>query len=183
MMDDKRYAMAVDIETCVGCTACVLACKTENNVAEGFARDWITTQVSGTFPDLQMTIQSERCNHCEDAPCVTVCPTGASYIGPGGIVLVDHAKCTGCKACIVACPYDARFIDPDKGAVDKCTFCIHRIENGIPTTSCQEICPTESIYFGDLNDPTSEVSRLLETREHYTLAPDAGTRPKHFYLK
>jgi Fe-S-cluster-containing dehydrogenase component len=85
--------------------------------------------------------------------------------------------------CIAACPYDARYIDPNTGAVDKCTFCVHRIENGVPTTSCQDVCPTRSIVFGDLNDPNSEISRLLATREHYTLAPDAGTRPKHFFLK
>jgi Fe-S-cluster-containing dehydrogenase component len=83
---------------------------------------------------------------------------------------------------MAACPYGARFIDPDVGAIDKCTFCVHRVENGSPTTSCQEICPTGSIYFGDLNDPDSEVSRLLATRDHYVLKPEAGTKPRHFYL-
>ena len=111
----KRYAMVVDTRTCVGCAACVIACKTENDVAEGFSRDWIFTETSGTFPNLEMEIRSERCNHCEDAPCVSVCPTGASHYGPGGTVLVNRAKCTGCKACIAACPYDARFIDPRTG--------------------------------------------------------------------
>jgi Fe-S-cluster-containing dehydrogenase component len=104
-------------------------------------------------------------------------------VGPGGIVLVDADKCTGCKACIAACPYDARFVDPRTGTVDKCTFCVHRVENGIPTTACQEICPTESIYFGDVNDPDSEISRVLRTREHYTLLPEAGTTPRHYFLK
>jgi Fe-S-cluster-containing dehydrogenase component len=182
-MSEKRYAMAIDTLTCVGCTACVSACKTENDVAPGFSRDWITTEVTGTFPNLDMTIHSARCNHCEDAPCVSVCPTGASYIGPGGIVLVDADKCTGCKACIAACPYDARFVDPRTGTIDKCTFCVHRIENGIPTTACQDVCPTRSIFFGDINDPTSEISRVLDEREHYTLLPEAGTKPRHYYLK
>jgi Fe-S-cluster-containing dehydrogenase component len=178
----KRYGMAIDTRTCVGCSACVIACKTENAVAARYSRDWVTTNTTGTFPHLAMRIQSERCNHCEDAPCVSACPTGASYYGPGGTVLVNRRKCSGCKACIAACPYGARFIDPAVGAIDKCTFCVHRTEAGIPTTACQEVCPTGSISFGDLDDPSSEVSRQLTTREHYTLLPDAGTRPKHFYL-
>lgn len=182
-MSAPTYGMAVDTRTCVGCAACVIACKTENDVAEGFTRDWIFTTTSGAFPNLSVEVRSERCNHCEDAPCVAVCPTGASYYGPGGTVQVNADKCSGCKACIAACPYGARFIDPRTGAIDKCTFCMHRIEAGIPTTSCQEICPTESILFGDLDDPNSEISRALANREWYTLLPDAGTKPKHFYLK
>jgi Fe-S-cluster-containing dehydrogenase component len=182
-MSAVRYGMAVDTRTCVGCTACVIACKTENDLPDGYARNWITTEVTGTFPDLEMEIRSERCHHCEDAPCVAVCPTGASWIGPGGVVLVDPDRCTGCKACIAACPYGARFVDPRSGTVDKCTFCIHRIENGTPTTACQEVCPTESIWFGDINDPDSKISRVLATREWYTLLPEAGTKPKHFFLK
>lgn len=182
-MAEKRYCMVLDTRTCVGCNACVIGCKTENDVPAGYVRDWVFTETTGKFPNLQMTVRSERCNHCDDAPCVSVCPTGASHYGAGSTVQVNPKRCSGCKVCIAACPYDARYIDPNKGAVDKCTFCAHRIENGVPTTSCQEICPTGSIVFGDLNDPDSEVSRLLNTREHYTLAPDAGTRPKHFYLK
>ena len=182
-MSAKRYAMAIDTRTCVGCTACVIACKTENDLPDGFARNWITEVGTGTFPNVELEIRSERCNHCDDAPCVAVCPTGASYVGPGGIVLVDGDKCTGCKACIAACPYEARFVDPRTGTVDKCTFCVHRVENGIPTTACQEICPTESIWFGDIDDPDSEISRVLRTREHFTLLPEAGTTPRHYYLK
>jgi Fe-S-cluster-containing dehydrogenase component len=182
MSDNKRYAMVIDTRTCVGCAACVIGCKTENAVADGFARDWIVTHTSGTFPDLQMAIRSERCHHCADAPCVSSCPTGASHYGPGGSVLVNADKCTGCKACITSCPYDARFVDPRTGTVDKCTYCVHRIENGIPTTACQEVCPTDSIYFGDLNDPKSKVSELLARRDNYTLHPEAGTDPNHYFL-
>jgi len=182
-MKGPSYGMVLDTRTCVGCSACVIACKTENDVPHGVTRNWIFTEVSGTYPDLSMSIRSERCNHCENAPCVAVCPTGASYYGAGGTVQVDADKCTGCKACIAACPYGARFVDPRTDTVDKCTFCLHRLENGTPTTACQEICPTQSIYFGDLNDPESDVSRLLASRASYTLLPDAGTRPKHFFLR
>jgi len=182
-MSDISLGMAIDTGTCVGCAACVIGCKTENDTAPDFSRDWIYTLLEGEYPHLRMTIRSERCNHCEDAPCVTVCPTGSSHYGPMGTVQVNPDKCSGCKACITACPYDARHIDPRSGAADKCTFCMHRLEAGGPTTSCQEICPTQSIYVGDLNDPVSEISRVLATREWYVLAPDAGTNPKHFYLK
>jgi Fe-S-cluster-containing dehydrogenase component len=182
-MSRKRWAMVVDTRTCVGCSGCVIGCKTENDTPEGHSRDWITTETRGVFPDLRMTIRSERCNQCADAPCVRACPTGSSHYGPGGIVLVNSDKCSGCKACIAACPYGARFVDPRSGTVDKCTLCVHRLENGVPTTSCQEICPTASIVVGDLNDARSEVSRLLATREHETLQPEMGTDPMLFYLK
>ncbi len=178
-----RYGMAVDTATCVGCSACEIACRTENDVVEGYVRSWVVTETVGAFPDLAMEIRSERCNHCEDAPCVAACPTGASYYGPGGTIQVDADKCTGCKACIAACPYDARFVDPRTNTVDKCTFCAHRLENGTPTTACQDVCPTDSIVVGDLDEPDSRISRLLATREHYTLLPGAGTKPKLLYLK
>lgn len=160
---------------------CVVACKTENNVPEGYNRDWIVQAVNGTFPNLNLEIRSERCNHCENPPCVTTCPTGASHINKlGGVVLVEHDWCIGCKACLASCPYDARFIHPE-GYADKCTFCIHRVEKGMQP-ACVSVCPTHCMYFGDLDDPQSEVSKLLNTRKNYTLLPDAGTKPKIFYL-
>jgi len=176
-----RYGMVIDTRKCVGCKDCVVACKTENNVPEGYNRDWIVTESFGKFPDINMEIRTERCNQCSETPCVACCPTGASHIHDvGGVVLVDHNKCIGCKACVQACPYDARFIHPD-GYADKCTFCIHRVEKG-EHPACVEVCPTYCMHFGDLDDPNSEVSRLLNSRKYHSLMPDAGTQPNIFYL-
>ena len=121
----------------------------------------------GTYPDLVTEIRSERCNHCKNAPCVRCCPTGASHFEDGGVVLVTHNKCIGCGACIASCPYDARFPHPD-GYVDKCTFCLHnRVDNGLDP-SCVSVCPTKCLYFGDLDDPSSPVSKVLAHRKWKT---------------
>jgi len=176
----KRYAMAVDTLRCVGCNACVIACKTENNLPDGGFRDWIVQEVHGSFPNLSMEIRSERCNQCGDPPCVDACPTGASHVNEGGVVAVAHNKCTGCKACIAACPYGARYVHPD-GFVDKCTFCLHRVQKG-KQPACVEICPTRSLTFGDLEDPDSAVSRLLRSRKWKVLKPEAGIHPNVFFL-
>lgn len=176
----KRYAMAMDTRRCVGCNACVIACKTENRLPTGGFRDWIVQETQGTFPGLSMEVRSERCNHCSDAPCVDACPTGASHVQEGGVVMVNHAKCTGCKACIASCAYGARYVHP-AGWVDKCTFCLHRVKQG-RTTACVEVCPTRSLTFGDLSDPESEVSRLVRTRKAKVLLPETGNEPNHFFL-
>jgi Fe-S-cluster-containing dehydrogenase component len=177
-----RLGMVIDTHKCVGCMDCVVACKTENDVPDGFCRDWINQRLEGEMPALRLTITSERCNHCDRPPCVSCCPTGASHVHDyGNVVLVDHDKCIGCKACLASCPYGARFIHPE-GYADKCTFCIHRVEQGLEP-ACVAVCPTHSMYFGDLDDPESEVSRLITSRRHFVLKPDAGTRPRIFYLE
>jgi Fe-S-cluster-containing dehydrogenase component len=175
-----RYAMVIDTRLCVGCMNCVVACKTENNVPFGFCRDWITETLQGRFPDVRLEIRSERCNHCDNPPCVYSCPTGASHRREGGFVAVAKEKCIGCKACMAACPYDARFVHPE-GYVSKCTFCAHRVEKG-QDPACVSVCPTHCMFFGDLDDPESEVSRFLATRAHHTLLTMAGTKPHVFYL-
>jgi Fe-S-cluster-containing dehydrogenase component len=175
-----RYAMAIDTLKCVGCSDCVVACQMENNVPIGFCRDWVTETVDGSYPNVEIELRSERCNHCDNSPCVRCCPTGASHIEDGGIVLVTPHKCIGCGACIQSCPYDARYSHPD-GYVDKCTFCIHRVRKG-EKPSCVSVCPTKCMYFGDLDDPNSEIINILKNRKYKPLAPEAGTNPQIFYL-
>lgn len=176
-----RYAMAVDTRKCVGCSDCVVACQTENNVPIGSCRDWVVEVVDGTFPQLEIEIRSERCNHCANAPCVRCCPTGASHYSDGGTVLVNSRKCIGCGACIASCPYDARYPHPD-GYPDKCTFCLpNRVQKGLKP-ACVAVCPTKCLHFGDLEDPNSDVSRVLKNRKWKTLIPEAGTNPHLYFL-
>jgi len=176
-----RYAMAIDIKSCVGCADCVVACQTENNVPIGYSRDWIVEKVKGEYPKLQLHFESQRCNHCDTHPCVRVCPTGASHVIEGGIVKVTANECIGCGACIEACPYEARYFHPD-GYVDKCTFCDHRVVDGLDP-ACVSVCPTYCMHFGDIDDPNSSISKILEQKEHYTLAPESGTKPQVYYFK
>ena len=175
-----RYAMAVDTKKCVGCSDCVVACQNENYVPNGYCRDWIVENVKGTYPNARVVLRSERCNHCENSPCVRCCPTGASHYAEGGIVLVTEDKCIGCGACIQSCPYDARYSHPD-GYVDKCTFCHHRIEEG-DNPACVDVCPTKCLHFGDIDDPESEISKVLRNRKSKVLAEEAGTKPHVYFL-
>lgn len=174
------YAMCIDLTTCVACDACVIACKDENNVPDGHARDWTEEYLSGKYPDLRLEQYSNRCQHCENAPCVPVCPATANYY-QDGLVLIDRDKCIECTHCIPACPYGARYRDVGKW-IDKCTFCDHRIGTG-RSTACVEVCPTSSLVFGDIDDPNSEISKLLATRKYRVLKPEKQTKPKYFLLE
>lgn len=175
-----RYAMAIDTRRCVGCGDCVIACNMENRVPDGYTRSWIAEAVTGEYPMTQLHFRSERCNHCEDTPCVKTCPTGASFVAEGGIVKVDRSKCIGCGACVESCPYDARFMHPD-GYADKCTFCDHLLADG-GQPACMWVCPTKCIFFGDVDDPDSEISKQLARQEKFTLSPEADTKPQVYYL-
>jgi len=175
-----RYAMAVDTKKCVGCSDCVVACQTENKVPIGFCRDWVVETTDGTFPQLELENRSERCFHCSNAPCVRCCPTGASHFEEGGVVTVTHNDCIGCAACIAACPYDARYAHPE-GWVDKCTFCLHRLKDGL-RPACVSVCPTKCLYFGDMDNSQSEISLILKKRKWKLLIPQAGTQPNLYFL-
>ena len=175
-----RYAMIIDTKKCVGCCDCVVACQTENDVPLGNSRDWVKENLTGKYPKLEREIRSERCNHCENSPCVRCCPTSASHYDEGGIVMVNGVDCIGCGACIQSCPYKARYTHP-KGYVDKCTFCLHRIRKG-EDPACVAVCPTNTMYFGDLNDSSNGLSEMLKKRKYKVLAPEAGTGPQVYYL-
>ncbi|MBC8413180.1 4Fe-4S dicluster domain-containing protein [bacterium] len=177
-----KYVMVIDQRRCIGCMACVVSCKTENDVSPEHFRTRVVQEVRGIFPKLRMELRSELCNHCDNPPCVTNCPTGASYKNEeNGMVLLKRYRCVGCKACLAACPYDARFIHPQDGYADKCTFCAHRVAAGMEP-ACVKTCIGKSRIFGDAEDPESEVSRILRETHSEVLKPGAGTRPRVYYI-
>lgn len=199
---EKTLGLVIDLDTCVGCQACVTACKGWNDQGAGLSdQDPYGADPSGTFLNRVHSYQVQpaegpaqvvnfprSCLHCENAPCVTVCPTGASYKrAEDGIVLVNPDACIGCGLCAWACPYGAREMDADQGVMKKCTLCVDRIYNdNLPeedrVPACVRTCPTGARHFGDLSDPESAVSRLVQARGGYELMPDLGTKPVNRYL-
>lgn len=177
----QRYAMAIDLRRCIGCHACSVTCKAENDVPLGVWRSWVKLEEKGTYPDTKRYFLPRLCNHCENAPCVKVCPSGASHYGDGGLVLVDEKKCVGCKLCIAACPYKSRFTHPVKRITDKCDLCRHRIEKDV-VPACVNACMGRARIFGDLNDSDSEISKLLAGQPAQVLKPELGTEPHCFYI-
>jgi Fe-S-cluster-containing dehydrogenase component len=175
-----RYAMAIDTKKCVGCSDCVVACQTENKVPIGYCRDWVVEVTDGTYPQLELENRSERCNQCDNSPCVRCCPTGASHYSDGGIVLVTPHKCIGCGACIQSCPYDARYSHPE-GTWTSVPSVSTGSRKGLEP-ACVAACPTKCMYFGDLDDPNSPVSEILKVRKYKTLIPEAGTDPQLYFL-
>jgi len=183
-MKNKRYAIVLDTRRCIDCKACTVACKTENAVPIGRDnyRNWVDEEkLRGSYPNLGQSNTPGQCMQCANTPCDRVCPTKATSVSPDGIVLVEAKKCIGCKYCMTACPYNARYYNTEIGAVDKCTFCAHRVQVG-KLPACVETCPTKVRVFGDLNDPKSEVSRLLAKHPYRVLKPEMGTEPYLFYL-
>lgn len=177
----KRYAIAIDSRKCINCKACVVACRAENNVPLGYSRPWLNEETRGTYPKLMAVSEPEQCHQCEHAACARVCPTGASYKRADGIVMVNPDECVGCRYCMIACPYDARFFREDKGVVEKCTFCVQRVDRG-EQPACVETCPGKVRVFGDLNDPNSKISELLSRRQYRLKKDQAGTGPQLYYL-
>lgn len=182
-MPKKRYGFVVQQNLCIDCKACMVACSVENNIRTGKHRNWVQTLgPTGTFPELGLQFRPGNCMHCANPPCLRVCPTGATYQREDGLVEIDQARCIGCRYCILACPYNARYFDEAKGVTDKCTACQHRLEAG-EEPACVHACMTDARLFGDLNDPRSEVSRVLATRDSRVLAPEAGTEPGFHYTR
>ncbi|MGE3276845.1 MAG: 4Fe-4S dicluster domain-containing protein [Vicinamibacterales bacterium] len=182
MATRQRLGMVIDPARCIHCDACVIACKAENAVADGHGRNRVTERETGVFPLVRVSMEPAQCMQCDDAPCVRVCPTGASYRDAQGIVRVNPDDCIGCRYCIEACPYEARYLDERSGTADKCTFCAHRVAEG-REPACVETCPTRTRVFGDLDDPMSEVARLVASGRVEVRLPEAGTKPKVYYVR
>ena len=199
-----RYGMVIDLQKCTGCNACTIACRAEHGTPANVHFHKVIKYEAGTYPNAKMKFLPMPCMHCQDPPCQKVCPTGATFIQPDGLVLIDAAKCIGCRACMVACPYESRqFLweiknyfpgslpTPyekikqngfEKGTVVKCNFCLHRLEDGrLP--ACVTTCPSEARTFGDLDDPESEVSRLIVLHRGTPFRDELGTQPSVHYTK
>ncbi len=234
-----RYGMVIDLSRCMGCRSCVEACKIENNTGEGMFWMHVFRKETGKYPNVRWTFTPRPCQHCDNAPCVKVCPVGARFKRDDGLVLTDFERCIGCRYCEVACPYGVNYFNwkkpasnqyfdwngkegddvygaggvqdnvgksippyqnPDhekkygedkrlvsggqhyKGVVGKCTFCVHRLDKGL-LPACVATCPVKTLNFGDLDDPNSEVSRLLGQKKSFRLLENLGTNPRVYYLE
>ena len=177
-----NYGFVIDNRTCIGCHACTVACKSEHDVPIGVNRTHVKYIETGTYPNSSREFSVHRCNHCEDAPCTTICPTYALFTREDGIVDFDNDRCIGCKSCMQACPYDALYIDPNQGTAAKCNYCAHRVEHSYEP-ACVIVCPTESIVSGDLDDPHSPISLRIAENEVKVRKPEAGTKPNVYYVE
>lgn len=199
-----NYAMGIDIHKCIGCGRCADACKSENKVPRepGFFRTWVERYVIPVegetyvdspnggingFPDIKEDMDILRtffvpklCNHCTNAPCVQVCPVGATFTSQDGVVLVDADYCVGCRYCIQACPYGARYLHPETKAADKCTFCYHRITQDLLPV-CVEVCPSQARIFGEVGRRSSPLRRFLRFHDVTMLKAWLNTKPKVYY--
>lgn len=175
-----QLGFVIDQSRCIGCHACTVACKSENQVPVGDFRTWVKYTERGEFPEVRRSFSVLRCNQCSEAPCVTICPVTALDKHANGIVDVDPALCIGCKSCMHACPYDALYINAETGTAQKCHFCAHRTERGL-APACAVVCPTEAIIPGDFDDPTSRVASMARELKLTARKPEAGTRPNVLY--
>jgi Fe-S-cluster-containing dehydrogenase component/formate-dependent nitrite reductase membrane component NrfD len=177
---DVTWIKVLDQTRCIGCHACTVACKSENEVPLSVTRTYVKSVEVGVFPQVRRSFQVTRCNQCEDAPCVSACPTSAMFKRADGIVDFDKRICIGCKACIAACPYDAIFINPDDHSAEKCNFCAHRVDAGLEP-ACVVVCPTQAILIGNLHDPQSKAAQIVNRQPVEVRRPEKETRPKVFY--
>jgi len=179
----KKTAIIIDLDRCIGCYSCEVACKNENQVDLGVQYNKVfTIGPSGTFPDLEMYYLPSMCQSCENPPCVDVCPTGASYITKDGIILVDSKKCIACLACISACPYGARKFNEGREYVEKCTMCSHLLDAG-DKPACVKACCAKARTIGDINDPHSDAAKKIASAGVNAHAlPDEGNKPATRYI-
>ena len=176
-----NFGFVIDNRKCIGCHACTVACKAEHEVPIGVNRTWVKYIEKGTFPDTRRLFSVMRCNHCADAPCVEICPVSALFTRKDGIVDFDNRRCIGCKSCTQACPYDAIYMHPDEDTAAKCNYCTHRVDIGLEP-ACVNVCPEHAIVSGDLDNPNTEISRLLARETVSVRKPEKGTSPKLFYI-
>lgn len=179
--DNPRWVMVIDLRKCIGCQACTVACSTENRVPAGQFRTLVSHYEVDTEQQPRNAMLPRLCNHCENPPCIPVCPVQATYQRPDGIVVVDNTRCVGCAYCVQACPYDARFINHETHTADKCTFCVHRVQAGL-LPACVETCVGNARIFGDIHNPQSEVSRLIKSLHTDGLKPELKTEPQVYYI-
>jgi len=204
---EALYGMGIQVDKCIGCGSCVAACKAENDVPEEpfYFRTWVERyvihddgRVQVDSPDggirgftsrqedgasvLRAFFVPKLCNQCDNPPCVQVCPVGATFKTEDGVILVDSDYCIGCRYCIQACPYGARYLDPRTKTADKCTFCYHRIKQGL-LPACVEVCPTQARVFGELTSRASPLRRMMRMSELQVLKPSLNTEPKVYYSK
>ena len=201
-MTEHWWGMLLDISKCIGCGSCVRACAMENDVPDSYFRTWIeryhisdwhlenplVDSPDGGKEGFPATAETDGrnffvpklCNHCSDSPCTQVCPVGATFHSPDGVVLIDYNYCLGCRYCIQACPYGCRFFHPTKHTADKCTLCYHRITKGL-TTACCEVCPTGARQLIDLKNPKDPIHAFLKTHNVQVLKPHLATGAKVFY--
>jgi Fe-S-cluster-containing dehydrogenase component len=175
------FGFVIDQRRCIGCHACTVACKSENEVPVGEFRTWVKYVEKGTFPEVRRHFTVLRCNHCDEAPCVEICPVNALEKRPDAIVDLDRDVCIGCQACMQACPYDALYINPHTGTAEKCHYCAHRTELGLEP-ACVVVCPEEAIIAGDLDDPDSRIATLVREEKTSQRKTEKGTKPRVWYV-
>lgn len=178
---NPKFGMIMDARKCIGCMACVAACKAENIVPLGFNRTRVDDGERGTYPDSHRFFVAQTCNQCESPPCIPVCPVDATFRDADGLVVIDQKKCIACGLCVKACPYGARYVNPVVNAADKCDFCASRRRDGLQP-ACVEVCPTGARMFGRVGEQGTAYAKAAARRDLKVLKPELKTRPAVKYV-